>query len=344
MMRIFTHLFLLFLLSSSFGASAQECPQTDRSPVNASSTVRGPAEISRDWKSFVTTRFSFRLPLNASESNVKCWHGVGSCYEFQAENFRLSLDFHVAAYRPVSERKGPSFRESVINIDGLPAWKWSFEDKDKRQFHHGALIYSRIDKGFRIGISITSPEELPDHFVDAIFQSIRFHNALRSAIDAVKFDECRCSEMRSFEADQDLLDWHEVAGKLAFTSRISKTTDEINASLVRNVRSKGVSFALDSESEKTLRSLGATDELIATTRESLPRELAAYYELDAKFRRNFDSKDLDEVKLAIEAGSEILDRYICLPSASPMVSYLLEQIPQLEIRVSERSLFTHRTR
>lgn len=122
----------------------------------------------------------------------------------------------------------------------------------------------------------------------------------------------------------DLVDLNDILSKLTFTSRISKSAEQINEELTKLVRERKVNFVLGSENEKQIKDAGGNDQLIEAIRENFKGEVKTLTELPAKtssdkafeenatlyskITKNYKG-NLEQMKIALEAAIEYVASY-----------------------------------
>ena len=122
---------------------------------------------------------------------------------------------------------------------------------------------------------------------------------------------------------------NDIALKLTFTSRISKSTEEINKELIADVRKRGVNFILEAEDEKLLQSKGANDFLIKAIRESLPKGQREKIILYKKYVDNYKGT-FEQKKIALKTAKEYLEKYKDCAEDKHIIEYFKKSIPMLE--------------
>lgn len=132
------------------------------------------------------------------------------------------------------------------------------------------------------------------------------------------------------------LSFNDVISKLTFTSRINKTTQEINEQLISDIQKRGVNFILDSDDEESLKKAGANDSLIRTIKKNLPKEikekLVSVKEKESLYKKFTDNYagTLEQKKIALEAAKEFVKRYSNDEDIKVLIDYFVKAIPQLE--------------
>ncbi len=122
---------------------------------------------------------------------------------------------------------------------------------------------------------------------------------------------------------------NDIQAELTFTSRISKSEDEINNLLIKDIRKRGVNFILTSEDAKILKKAGANNLLIKVIRENLPKELEEQIILYKKYTDNYNGT-VEQKKIAIEAAREFVRKYSGNKEAKEIIDYFRQIVPLLE--------------
>ena len=120
--------------------------------------------------------------------------------------------------------------------------------------------------------------------------------------------------------------------KLVFTSRISKSTEEINEQLVKDIKERKVNFILSYEDEESLKKTGASEALIKVIRENLPKEIERKIILYKKYTDNYDG-NVSQKRIAIDAAKEYIKRYGENEEDKEIIDYLKKTIPILENQI-----------
>ncbi len=131
------------------------------------------------------------------------------------------------------------------------------------------------------------------------------------------------------------LSFDDIIKTLAFKSRISKSTKEINEQLIKDVRKRGIEVILTSEEEKSLKKAGASKLLIKLIRES-SRKREEQLILYKKHTDNYDGT-IEQKKIALEAAKEFVKRYSDVAEfkdIKDIIKYFKANIPGLEKQIA----------
>ena len=131
---------------------------------------------------------------------------------------------------------------------------------------------------------------------------------------------------------KDYLNLNSIRLKLVFTSRISKSTEEINEQLVKDIKERKVNFILSYEDEESLKKTGASEALIKVIRENLPKEIERKIILYKKYTDNYDG-NVSQKRIAIDAAKEYIKRYGENEEDKEIIDYLKKTIPILENQI-----------
>lgn len=124
------------------------------------------------------------------------------------------------------------------------------------------------------------------------------------------------------------VNFDEVMGNLTFSSRIDKTTAEINQQIIIQIMERKVNFILSKEDEVKLKKAGGNKVLIKTINENISEELKEQIILYKKFTDNYNGQTSIQRKIALEAAREFLQKYSdnSEPQVKEILKYLKEYI------------------
>ncbi len=131
----------------------------------------------------------------------------------------------------------------------------------------------------------------------------------------------------------EYIDLNYILAKLTFTSRISKSTEQINDELIKEIRERKVDFVLVNEKEKEIEKAGGNELLIKTIHENPQKEIkAAFDENAALYQQYLDNYkgNIEQKKIAIKAGKEYIEKYGDDADFKPQIEYLKKAILELE--------------
>ena len=140
------------------------------------------------------------------------------------------------------------------------------------------------------------------------------------------------------QENQNYFSFDEILTKLTSASNDEKSLKVINEQLTKDVQKRKVDFILSSEKEKYLQEIGASELLIKSLNKNLSKEkedLVNEQEiLYKKFTDNYDAKNLEQLKIAVEAGKEFVRRYSDDESVREIIDYLVKTIPILKAAIN----------
>lgn len=125
-----------------------------------------------------------------------------------------------------------------------------------------------------------------------------------------------------------------VLTKLRYNPFKPKSVEELNRELINEIREQKVSFNLDAKNEKTLRKSGANNLLIETIRQNPPpKEFKEAVLIYQKYIDNYESNNVEKLKIAIEAAKEFIAKFENDDCYLEQIKYLKDAIPALEARI-----------
>src|SRR5688572_12954679 len=89
----------------------------------------------------------------------------------------------------------------------------------------------------------------------------------------------------------DFVNLNYILTKLTFTSRISKSAEQINDELIKEIRERKVDFILEKEIEKEIEKAGGNKLLIKTIRKNLREGFKERVSLSKQIHSNKDNKE-----------------------------------------------------
>lgn len=143
---------------------------------------------------------------------------------------------------------------------------------------------------------------------------------------------CLFANQTALAQEKKPLNLNDIAVKLTFTSRISKSTKQINKELTADVRKRKVNFILEPDDENLLRKAGANNSLIKAIYESAPKEVKKLEEQTVLYRKHVDNYKgkVEQKKTALDAAKEFVEKYKDCVDAKLIIEYFKQSIPILE--------------
>jgi hypothetical protein len=101
-----------------------------------------------------------------------------------------------------------------------------------------------------------------------------------------------------------------ILSKFRFTSRKTKSVEQLNKELIDEILERKVNFQLNAENEKSLKEAGASDLLIKTISEnSQPEVETEAMRLYQLYVDNYKSDDAKSLKIALNAAKEFVKKF-----------------------------------
>ena len=140
------------------------------------------------------------------------------------------------------------------------------------------------------------------------------------------------------------LGFAEVRTRLVFRDKKTRTDGEANRRLIIDIKRQKVSFYLTDDKEKALKELKASDQLLAVIRGNLSKkrtaEIEEFKRLYIIFVNNYAKKGVEERKLSLATGKELLNRFGSDPDVSEQIEFVRAHVPRLE-RLVEAAKTSH---
>jgi hypothetical protein len=149
----------------------------------------------------------------------------------------------------------------------------------------------------------------------------------------------------SIVKNSENVSFNDILSKLTFTSRISKSIEQINDELIKEIRKRKVNFVLKVEDEKEIKKAGGNELLIKTIRENLQegfkeknsqakekpisKEVKENQDLYEKYTSNYRGT-IEQKKIAVKAGKEYIEKYGNDERYKSQIEYLKKAVPRLE--------------
>ncbi len=151
------------------------------------------------------------------------------------------------------------------------------------------------------------------------------------------------------KVDDAPLSYWTIRKKLVFRSPVRETDAEISAKIVTEVAARNVDFVITPEEEKSLAEIGATNELIVSIRNRVPKEkrvqTAQVREATLLYQRYVDHyarADLNSRRKAIEAGKEFIRLFCGDPEFKEQCDYFNLAVPKLEKWIEMMNQVNHK--
>lgn len=171
MFSIFQNLPLIFLLFlGAVNISAQDLPTT-KSEITKDKKC-SLADSYNDFIQIEYKKFSFCIPIDLKEQNVKCIDSF--CKEFKNEKMILTIDADPNAGIPVLERTNLSYQENTILVDNRKVWLWYFEQDHEYKYLSGANFWSEKHDYYDLGMFLSYKDLNQKETVEKIIKSVRF--------------------------------------------------------------------------------------------------------------------------------------------------------------------------
>lgn len=101
-----------------------------------------------------------------------------------------------------------------------------------------------------------------------------------------------------------------ILSKFRFTSRKTKSVEQLNKELIDEILERKVNFQLNAENEKSLKEAGASDLLLKTISEnSQPEVETEAMRLYKLYVDNYKSDDAKSLKIALNAAKEFVKKF-----------------------------------
>lgn len=126
----------------------------------------------------------------------------------------------------------------------------------------------------------------------------------------------------------DVFFFDEILSK--FTTRRMTSPEPINKELNVEIPKRKIGFELKETDEKTLRDAGANDSLIKLIRENQQQEVIEANLLYDKYLYNYDSTNVEKVKIAIESANNFIAKFGNDKCYTEQTEYYRNAVPVLE--------------
>jgi hypothetical protein len=125
------------------------------------------------------------------------------------------------------------------------------------------------------------------------------------------------------------MNFEDVADELFYWSNSGKNYEQMNQVLSEEIRTLGIDFVLLDEDREVFTRAGASSELINVINEAIPENSKSRLRLERIIGKNYAGK-VEQIKLAVKAGKEYLQKYNNDKDAQPYVQWLNLYLPRLE--------------
>jgi hypothetical protein len=139
-------------------------------PIHAAMSAAPKVEVPRSWKKVELRDFSFSIPPDMKERDVR---GIDSeVWEYRSREMRLAIDYGMYSIDQKSYAEQPGYKSEWVSIDGQRAKVATF--RSGKYFVAAAYFSGLWNSDTKLGFSVESKSAAGQELSKKIFQSIRF--------------------------------------------------------------------------------------------------------------------------------------------------------------------------
>jgi hypothetical protein len=149
------------------------------------------------------------------------------------------------------------------------------------------------------------------------------------------------SAQQPSKVDEGPISLQLIRTRLIDSKALNESNDEANKRVIAEIKRRTVEFMLEESDRTYLKEAGATKKLLEAIDKSLPEskrqkalmlhdEIRIYSVIVA----NYNKKTLPELKIALEAAQEFVERFSSDSEAKDQLDWLRALIPSLKRRIS----------
>ena len=268
-----------------------------------------------NWQTIDLPVITFKLPREFQKVDLRCYHY--DCDLFESKGIRIVISYTGLLYSTPATRAKPDFRESSLKVDGLVAQVFQYTSDG--EFRYQATFPSdEIGKPVA-NFQFRSKEPAVANFAASVIQTVRLKAKLKGAQRIYLARECPVPGKAAPEP-------------LSFEDLVKRVGTTDDGDLAREIRARRISFDPTPERREQVQKLGI-GQLASAAVSEIAKEMEEQVRVCELFVANYNVRELEKLKLALNAGREFLARWECDPAWEEHVKFIRPWLRRLEHQI-----------